>query len=110
MGGNELARTRRDFAKWSMVALGSAALPDWMRGDQIAGGTADVAGPNSLRAHAEARGMLYGTAVVPQLLDVDGLAAGASTDGYMLLIKNQANILVAENAMKWGALRPSPAV
>ena len=28
-------------------------------------------GADSLRAHAEARGLMYGTAVVSQLLDVD---------------------------------------
>ena len=43
-----------------------------------------------------------------ELLDVDGLAAGATTDVYTQLIQEQANILVAENAMKWRALRPSP--
>lgn len=88
-----------------------AAMPGWLRGEQNAPGVAaDVMGTNSLRAHADARGVLYGAAVVPQLLDVDGLAAGNTTDGYTLLVKSQANILVAENAMKWGALRPSPGV
>lgn len=88
-----------------------AAMPGWLRGEQNAPGVAaDVMGTNSLRAHADARGVLYGAAVVPQLLDVDGLAAGNPTDGYTLLVKSQANILVAENAMKWGALRPSPGV
>jgi endo-1,4-beta-xylanase len=51
---------------------------------------------------------LYGAAVVPELLDVDGAAAGGTTDGYTRLVQSQANILVAENAMKWGPLRPTP--
>jgi endo-1,4-beta-xylanase len=57
--------------------------------------------------HAAARGLLFGTAVVPQLLDVDNFAAGKPTNPYTQLIAAQANILVAENAMKWGALRPA---
>jgi endo-1,4-beta-xylanase len=66
-------------------------------------------GPDSLRAHAQAHGLLYGAAVVPQLLDVDGLAAGSTSDPYTQLVAAQANIVVAENAMKWGPLRPTPA-
>jgi endo-1,4-beta-xylanase len=64
-------------------------------------------GPDSLRAHAIAHNLLFGAAVVPSLLDVEGFAAGKSTDPYTLMFASQANILVAENAMKWGALRPS---
>lgn len=45
---------------------------------------------------------------MPQLLDVDGFAAGKTTDPYTLLFAAQANILVPENAMKWAALRPAP--
>lgn len=101
--------SRREFAKLGVMAAGSAALPGWMRGEQIGGeAVPDVMGAHSLRAHAEARGLMYGAAVVPGLLDVDSLAAGLTVDGYTLLVKSQANILVAENAMKWGALRPSP--
>jgi endo-1,4-beta-xylanase len=67
----------------------------------------DISGPNSLRAHAAARRLMYGTAVNPALLDLDGAAAGNSSDPYTRLIAAQANILVPENSMKWGALRPS---
>lgn len=62
----------------------------------------DVSGAQSLRAHAEARGLLVGCAVVPERLD--GEAVYANT------VAAQANLLVAENAMKWKALRPSPAM
>jgi endo-1,4-beta-xylanase len=60
-----------------------------------------------LRAHAAARGLLYGAAVIPALLDVDGIAAGRATDGYTQLVAGQAGIVVAENAMKWKELRPA---
>jgi endo-1,4-beta-xylanase len=105
--------TRREFGRTVVAAGAMAVIPRWLRAataaepDSPAAGQG-VTGSGSLRAHAEARGLMYGTAVVPQLLDVDGLAAGTTTDAYTLLIKEQANILVAENAMKWHALRPSP--
>jgi endo-1,4-beta-xylanase len=59
----------------------------------------DVTGERSLRAHAEARGLLVGCAVVPEHLD--GEAEYAAT------VAAQSNILVPENAMKWQALRPA---
>jgi endo-1,4-beta-xylanase len=103
--------TRREFGR-ATVAVGAAtAIPGWLKCEEMEGGAeANDSGADSLRAHAAARGLMYGAAVVPQLLDVDGLAAGTTADGYTQLIKTQANILVAENAMKWGALRPSPGV
>jgi endo-1,4-beta-xylanase len=69
--------------------------------------TIDAIGAGSLRAHSAARGLLYGTAVVPQLLELDGFAAGKTADRYTQLIAAQANMLVAENSMKWGPLRPT---
>ena len=103
--------TRRQFGKTAFVLGATAALPGWLSAEQATSrgeAVPDVMGANSLRAHAQARGLMYGTAVVPQLLDVEGLTAGNTTNGYTLLIQSQANILVAENAMKWHALRPSP--
>lgn len=58
-----------------------------------------VNGPRSLRAHAQAHGMLVGCAVNPDLLD--GEPQYAST------VAEQASILVPENALKWAALRPA---
>lgn len=110
MGTRKSMWSRRDLAKLTFLAAGSAALPEWLHGDQSANSASDIMGVNSLRAHADAKGLMYGAAVVPQLLDLDGLTSGSTTDGYTLLVKNQTNILVAENAMKWGALRPSPGV
>ena len=54
-----------------------------------------------------ARGLAYGAAVNPALLDVDGVASGNTTDGYTRLVQAQTNMLVAENAMKWAGLRPT---
>lgn len=110
MSRNESLWTRREFAQWSILSAGFAAVPRRLRGEQSGSAVADVTGANSLRAHADARELLCGAAVVPQLLDLDGLIAGNTSDGYTQLVKSQANILVAENSMKWGALRPSPGV
>jgi endo-1,4-beta-xylanase len=60
----------------------------------------DVGGANSLKAHAAAKGILYGCAVNVGLLGRD--------EAYTRLVREQAAIVVAENAMKWGPMRPSP--
>ncbi len=60
----------------------------------------DVAtGLGSLKSHAAQHGFLFGCAVNTKLL--------ASDDAYGKLIREQSNIVVAENAMKWGPLRPT---
>lgn len=59
-----------------------------------------VAGAASLGAHAAASGLLYGCAV--------NVHALATNPDYAELIRQQCGILVAENAMKWAALRPGP--
>ena len=69
---------------------------------------ADINGPNTLQAHAATHQRLFGAAVVPSLLDVDGVAAGHTTDAYTQLYAAQTGILVAENEMKWSGLRPAP--
>lgn len=111
MGCSGTMWSRREFGKLGVMAGASAGMPWWLHGEENQGeAVPDVMGANSLRAHADAQGTMYGAAVVPQLLDVDGLAAGSTTDAYTLLVKTQTNTLVAENAMKWGALRPSAGV
>jgi endo-1,4-beta-xylanase len=89
--------------------MGAAvALPGWLRAsDGAVPANLNISAGDSLRAHAAARGLLYGVAVNPALLDVDGFSAGATSDGYTRLVAEQANIVVAENAMKWAGLRPS---
>ena len=83
-------------------------MPRWASAFDKTGIRVNVTGADSLRSHAEARGLLFGCAVDPALLDMDGMAAGKSTDPYTTLIASQANIVVAENSMKWGPLRPTP--
>ena len=58
-----------------------------------------IPGSGSLREHARAHGLLAGAAVNIQLL--------ASDQIYARVLAEQYNILVAENAMKWSALRPA---
>jgi len=59
----------------------------------------EVSGPRSLRAHAAAAGLLVGCAVNPRGLDGE--------PAYSQTVAEQMNLLVAENAMKWGPLRPT---
>jgi len=61
--------------------------------------TDGVTGDASLGAHAAAHGLLYGCAVNMNALAADPM--------YAALIREQCRIVVAENAMKWAALRPS---
>ncbi len=100
--------TRRKFGKAALATGAAMLLPNLSKAAQAPiDARTGVSGPDSLRAHAALRGMMYGAAVVPALLDVEGLAEGGSKDGYTQLVASQTNILVAENAMKWAALRPS---
>jgi endo-1,4-beta-xylanase len=102
--------TRRTILKTVALTGAGAASPAWLKAAQLSiGARVSFTGPDSLRAHALSHGLLYGAAVNPALLDVDGLAAGNTADPYTQLVAGQANILVAENSMKWAALRPTPA-
>ena len=56
-------------------------------------------GAGSLGVHGAAHGLLYGCAV-----NMDALGADPA---YAAMIRAQCRILVAENAMKWKALRPA---
>ncbi len=91
-------RSRREFLRLAAAAATvSATERAWA--EQSAPATADVSGPNSLRARADARGLLVGCAVVPERL--------TGEPEYASLVAAQANILVPENALKWKALRPA---
>ena len=85
--------TRRQFLRQTTYAAATTLLP-WSAVAE------EVDGPRSLHAHAEARGLLTGCAVVPEHL--------ADEPAYANTVAQQANLLVAENAMKWKALRPAP--
>ncbi len=71
------------------------APPPPARSPQIA-----ITGAGSLRAHASARGLRYGSAVDVDLLRTDAL--------YRQLLVEQCSIVVGENAMKWAAVHPAP--
>jgi endo-1,4-beta-xylanase len=100
--------TRRQFCRGA-AAIGSlGAVPGGLLALADTQPTViNITGAGSLRSHAAARGLFYGTAVDPALLDVDGVTAGKATDPYTQLFAAQADILVAENSMKWGGLRPA---
>ena len=95
--------TRRMFGK-KLLALG-AGLAGVRHGWAAQAGTAlstaaEFTGDASLRAHADQRGLSVGMAVNMPLLARDPV--------YAQTIIDQCNLVVAENAMKWAALRPAP--
>lgn len=59
-----------------------------------------ITGPGSLKAHARAKGLLTGAAVEAQLLSTNSEVAR--------IVIDQCSILVAENSMKMGPMRPTP--
>ena len=98
-------QTRRDFLRIAGMAAAATSLPVLVSASgepraAAASNQVDINGPLSLRAHAQRRGLLAGCAVVPEKFDSEQL--------YATIVAEQANILVAENAMKWAALRPAP--
>ena len=107
LGNGNSGWTRRQFAKAALATGVVTAAPSWLEAAQALDAKVGLSGPDSLRSHAALRGMMYGAAVVPELLDVEGMAGDGTKDGYTQLVASQTNILVAENAMKWAALRPS---
>ncbi|HTZ90737.1 MAG TPA: endo-1,4-beta-xylanase [Alloacidobacterium sp.] len=88
--------TRRQFLQRTTCAAAASLLPC----SAVPAFAEKVDGPHSLRAHAQARGLLVGCAVVPEKL--------TDEPTYAETVAQQANLLVAENAMKWKALRPAP--
>ena len=92
--------TRRDFLKMSaaVAAISPIAAAGAQSSSEVP--SSGVSGTDSLRAHAEQHGLLVGCAVAPERL--------ANDSQYAALVAAQTNLLVAENAMKWRALRPAP--
>jgi len=79
------------------------AMPGLLRGNGFAK-TSDektqaITGAGSLKAHAEARGLLCGCAVNASLFRQD--------EGFRNLLAEQYNIVVPENCLKWNILRPT---
>lgn len=94
-------QTRREFFKAAGMALALGTAPGILSAENsIAAEPSEITGSHSLRSHAEARGFLIGCAVVPEKFQPE--------PEYASTVANQANIVVAERAMKWAALRPAP--
>lgn len=66
-----------------------------------------ISGADSLRAHAEAVGLHFGVAVQTDLLDLRGVSGAGTSDAYTSAVLTQADMLVAESAMKWRPMRPT---
>ena len=94
------------------MGLGAAGTGEWLhakhKGQLKNAIDPNVTGANSLEAHAAVKGLAYGTAVNPLLLDVEGVANGHTEDGYTQLVMAQAGMLVDEFTTYWKWLRPSP--
>lgn len=110
MAGTHANRwTRRKLLHSGVLAGAVAAAPHALRAADLSSSyRLSVAGADALRARALAHGLMYGAAVAPELLDLNGLSNGSTSDPYTQLIAGQCNILVGENAMKWGPIHPSP--
>ncbi|MBV9511684.1 MAG: endo-1,4-beta-xylanase [Caulobacteraceae bacterium] len=80
------------------------------RRDLLAGAAAAIGAPSAsvtasqsypvFRALAARRGLLWGSAVEPQVMDADA--------DFAALVRRECAVLTPENAMKWNALRPAP--
>ena len=87
---------RRTFTAGLLAAVGFALHGLRAQGSDTEG----YEGAASLKAHAAARGLLAGMAVSTSRLGTDA--------AYTRTLAAQCSIVVAENAMKWGPLRPAP--
>jgi endo-1,4-beta-xylanase len=88
---------RRSFLKSS---LAFAASPLARAMPPASDAVIPCSGADGLRAHAEKRDLLVGSAVVIGQLRSD--------TRFQSLLRNQANILVADWQMKWNILHPTP--
>ena len=92
MNNPEAGSTRRNFLVGAATTLGAGAM------GIFPASAADA--PESLREYAAQKGILFGSAISnPQLHDAP----------YCGLLSKQCGIAVPENALKWAALRPTPA-
>lgn len=104
MAEREQARpSRRTFAKQALAVGAATVAARTLPTPLHAQGTTAVpgfVGKDSLKAHAAAHGLFAGAAVNLHLLDTN--------PAYKQTLIEQCNIVVAENAMKWGPMRPTP--
>jgi len=93
--------TRREWMKQAAGAVAAAALPAVLTNPaHAATGDEASAGAGSLKAHAAARGLLTGCAVNANLFRDD--------PAFRRLLTEQYSIVVPENCLKFGYLRPTP--
>lgn len=94
---------------WAQEPAEESARPKYLPALPL---PSDLLGSRSLRVHGGSRGLLVGCAVdpkfLPDTLPAEGQLATTEMELYGQAVASQANILVAENAMKWNALRPTP--
>jgi endo-1,4-beta-xylanase len=99
-------------ASAAILGVGAAGTGEWLhakhKGQLKYAMDPNVAGANSLQAHAAVKGLVYGASVNPLLLDVEGVAEGHTEDGYTQLVMAQTGMLVDEFATYWKWMRPSP--
>ena len=92
MNSPEAGSTRRNFLVGAATMLGAGAM------GIFAASAADAS--ESLREYAAQKGILFGSAISNlQLHDAP----------YSSLLSRQCAIAVPENALKWAAVRPTPA-
>jgi endo-1,4-beta-xylanase len=84
--------TRRTFLNQSALAACALALPRALAAESIEG-------HDSLKTHAHKRGLLAGCAVG---------AADLHNDTFTRVLAAQYSVVVAENAMKFGPIKPKP--
>ncbi|MFN4136584.1 MAG: endo-1,4-beta-xylanase [Novosphingobium sp.] len=88
--------TRRDSLKWGSTLLGTMAAG--LAASPLMAREADAP---SLHRLATARGMRFGSAVA------GGGGGSWRNPAYAALLERECGVLVAENEMKWQAIRPS---
>jgi endo-1,4-beta-xylanase len=93
--------TRRNYLKQTALAGCGLALAGArvFQAQPNANPDAPIGGRNSLRAHAHKRGLMAGCAVN---------AANLREDAFTRVLVEQYNLVVAENAMKFGPIQPKP--
>jgi endo-1,4-beta-xylanase len=103
-----MSELSRNFTRRRFVAGGGAALitgsmlgyPGQLKASWHRTPGLSIGGANSLRQHAADARLLFGFAVNPEML--------RSNEPYRRLVEEQCSVIVAENAMKWASLAPTP--
>ncbi|MGI4947531.1 MAG: endo-1,4-beta-xylanase, partial [Janthinobacterium lividum] len=93
------------YTRRQLLGSGAAAAAGTLLAGRLAGAAPD---PGSLDAIARTKGMRFGSAVSAGLPGAD--RGSFANPAYAALLERDCRLLVAENEMKWKALRPSPTV